>query len=77
MPRLTVTALEERLYEYTQTHSEEHVEDAKRLDLILENLQHHTQNAHGLGSKIKQLGGLSAISAVILAALEVIRQFFL
>ena len=77
MPRLTVTALEERLYEYTQTHSEEHVEDAKRLDLILENLQHHTQNAHGLGSKIKQVGGLSAIAAAVLAVLEILRQFFI
>ncbi len=80
MARLTVAALEERLYDYTQTHSEEHVEDAKRLDMILENLSLHMNNHHSRASQVKNTAasGLTAggVLALLLVLAEIARSFF-
>ncbi len=81
MARLTVAALEERLYEYTQTHSEEHVEDEKRLNLILKTLEEHQNNHHSRTSQVKNTAasGLTAggVLALLLVLAEIARNFLL
>ena len=81
MARLTVAALEERLYEYTQTHSEEHVEDEKRLNLILKTMEEHQNNHHSRASQVKNTAasGLTAggVLALLLVLAEIARSFFL
>ncbi len=76
---MTVAKLEQRLYEYTQTHSEEHVEDEKRLNLILKTLEYHDQNHHGPKSQAKTIaagGGLGAlIVSLLLVLAEIARNF--
>ena len=81
MARLTVTALEERLYDYTKIHSEEHIADAERLDLILENLSLHMNNHHSRASQVKNTAasGLTAggVLALFIVLAEIARSFFL
>lgn len=75
-----LTRIEERLTNVegsSYLHDKRHENDSEMLARVLDNLEHHTQNAHGLGSRVRQVGGLSAIAAVVLATLEILRQFFL
>ncbi len=81
MNRLTVSALEKRLYDYTQIHSEEHVEDAKRLDIILNHIETHEHNHHSRASQVKNTAasGLTAggVLALLVILAEIARSFFL
>ena len=81
MTRLTVSKLEERLYEYTQTHNEHHIQEAERLDLILENLSLHMNNHHSRASQVKNTAasGLTAggVLALLVILAEIARSFFL
>ncbi len=78
MTRMTVSQLEERLYEYTDTHSKEHIEDGKRLTMILDNLKAHNDNHHGPRSQVKaaaQSGGLAAgFLGLLIIVAEIVRS---
>lgn len=65
--RLTLVKLEERLNDWTQTHNERHVEEDKKLNLMLDLLHKHDNNHHSRRSGIKLTGIASAIAGVLAA----------
>ena len=61
----------------TLLHARRHESDAGMLARVLDNLEHHTQNAHGRLSTLKQSGGITAALLMVGAFAELLRRLFL
>lgn len=63
------------LQSWARTHDEEHVQEDRRLNILLETIQTHNTNHHGTSSRVKE-GGLTAIMFAVLAALGELAGFW-
>ena len=61
----------------SRLHNQRHENDSEMLSRVLDNLEHHTNNAHGWVSTIKQGGGITTALFLLGAFAELLRRFFL
>lgn len=67
----------DHLIDWTHTHDEEHVNEDKRMNLLLTQFTSHDTNHHGAASTIKQGGWVAAALGILYVIAEVIRQVLL
>ena len=67
----------DHLVDWTHTHDEEHVNEDKRMNLLLTQLTEHDTNHHGRASTIKQGTWVAGALTLIYAVAELLRQFLL
>jgi hypothetical protein len=84
MPNTEVTDrlehIEERLTNVegsSYLHNKRHENDASMLARVLDNLEHHTQNAHGRVSEMRRTASIGAVLATLGAVAELLRRLFL
>lgn len=65
------------LIDWTHTHDAEHVNEDKRMNLLLAQLAEHDTNHHSRASTIKQGGWVAVTLTIVYAVAEVIRQTLL
>jgi len=67
----------EHLADWTHTHDEEHVNEDKRMNLLLTQLTEHDTNHHGRASTIKQSGWVAGALTIVYVVAELLRQFLI
>ena len=62
------------IWDWTNRHEASSIADKNLLNTLLESLQEHTHNSHGLASKAKSVGYTSALVALLSGFLELLRR---
>jgi len=57
---------------WCRDHQQSHIVDSERLNLVLDLLNGHNQNHHGMVTEVKRGGALAGVTAIAVAVFEVI-----